>query len=112
MDNYINNIINNIPSKIKDLKIFLCYDDRDKPSYINYDKVINIKELMYVWNRMNNTNSVSIVRDKIWEASAYKHIGQQLMLIQRLKHKEMIPKIEERIKVCIDKCNKGTYQQY
>ena len=79
---------------------------------INYDKVINIKELMYVWNRMNNTNSVSIVRDKIWEASAYKHIGQQLMLIQRLKHKEMIPKIEERIKVCIDKCNKGTYQQY
>lgn len=79
---------------------------------VNYDKVISIKEIMYVWNRMNTTNSVSIVRDKIWEASAYKHIGQQLMLIQRLKHKEMIPLIEERIKVCIDKCNKGTYQQY
>ena len=79
---------------------------------VNYDKVINIKEIMYVWNRMNNTNSVSLVRDKIWEASAWKHIGQQLMLLERLKHKEMKHKIEQRIKVCIDKCNKGTYQQY
>ena len=76
------------------------------------DKVVNIKETLYVWNRTNTTNSVSIVRNKIWEASAWKHVGQQLMLIERLKHKEMIPLIEKRIKVCIDKLNHNIYQQY
>ena len=75
-------------------------------------KVLNIKEVCYVWNRTNTTNSVSIVRNKIWEASAWKHVGQQLMLIERLKHKEMKPIIEKRIKVCIDKLNHNIYQQY
>lgn len=86
-----------------------AYEQADN---VDYDKVINIKEILYVWNRTNTSNSVSIVRDKIWEASAWKHVGQQLMLIQRLKHKEMIPIIEERIKICIDKLNRGIYQQY
>ena len=79
---------------------------------VNYEKVINIKEIFYTWNRMNTSTSVSIVRDKIWEASAWKHIGQQLMLIERLKHKEMIPVIQERIEVCKQKIKNGTYQQY
>lgn len=79
---------------------------------VDFNNIINIKEPLYTWNRTNTTNSVSIVRNEIWNASAYKHIGEQLMLIQRLKHKEMIPLIEKRIKVCIDKCNKGIYQQY
>lgn len=79
---------------------------------VDINNVTNIKEILYVWNRMNTTNSVSIVRNKIWEASAWKHVGQQLMLIERLKHKEMIPIIEKRIKVCIDKLNHNIYQQY
>ena len=76
------------------------------------DKVINIKEPLYVWNRTNTTNSVSMVRNGIWNASAWCHIGHQLMLLENLKHKEMKPIIENRIKVCIEKVNHGTYQQY
>lgn len=79
---------------------------------VDFNKVKNLKEILYTWNRMNVTNSVSITRNKIWEASAWKHVGQQLMLIERLKHKEMIPIIKQRIKVCIDKLNRGIYQQY
>lgn len=79
---------------------------------VDISKVKNLKKVMYVWNRTNATNSVSIVRNKIWEASAWKHVGQQIMLIQRLKHKEMIPILEKRIQVCINKLNQGIYQQY
>jgi len=79
---------------------------------VDFNNIVNVKEPLYTWNRTNTTNSVSIVRDKIWEASAWKHVGQQLMLIERLKHKEMIPLIEKRIKVCIDKLNHNIYQQY
>ena len=53
-----------------------------------------------------------MVRNKIWDASAWKHIGQQLMLLERLKHKEMKPLIEKRIQVCKEKINRGVYQQY
>ena len=79
---------------------------------VDFNNIINVKKPLYTWNRTNTTNSVSIVRNKIWEASAWKHIGQQLMLIERLKHKEMIPLIEKRIQECIRKVNIGTYQQY
>ena len=42
INTYIDNIVNNIPNCLKDLNIWLCYDDRDKPSYINYtDQQIN-----------------------------------------------------------------------
>lgn len=75
-------------------------------------KIINIKEVCYVWNRTNVTNSVSIVRNKVWDASAWKHVGEQLMLIERLKHKEMIPILEKRIKTCKEKIASGIYQQY
>lgn len=37
LDNYLENIIKVIPNSIKDLNIWLCYDDRDKPSYLQYD---------------------------------------------------------------------------
>lgn len=77
-----------------------------------FENIRNLKQPLYIWNRMNTTNSVSIVRDKLWEASAWKHIGEQKMLLTRLKHKEMIPIIEERIKQCIIKVNLGEYQQY
>ena len=86
------------------------YEQADQIDDLN--KVINIKEVCYVWNRTNTTNSVSMVRNKIWDASAWKHIGQQLMLLERLKHKEMIPILKERIIECKKKCNSGIYQQY
>ena len=76
------------------------------------DKVVNIKLPLYVWNRMNTTNSVSIVRDGIWNASAYCHIGHQLMLIENLRHKEMIPILKERIESCKNKIMNGIFQQY
>lgn len=78
---------------------------------IAFEKIANMKRVCYVWNRMNTNNSVSIVRDKFWEASAYCHIGNQLQFLEQLKHKEMKPLIEHRIKKCIDDCNKGIYQQ-
>lgn len=79
---------------------------------VDLDKVVNLKQPLYIWNRMNTTNSVSIVRDKVWEASTWKHIGEQKMLLTRLKHKEMIPIIEERIKHCEELIRNGTYQQF
>ena len=76
------------------------------------DKVINIKESLYVWNRTNTTNSVSLVRNDYWNASAYCHIGHQLQLLSQLKHKEMIPILEQRIETCKRKVNSKIYQQY
>ena len=76
------------------------------------DKVINIKESLYVWNRTNSSNSVSLVRGGIWDASAYCHIGHQLMLLENLRHKGMIPILKKRIETCKKKVNSNVYQQY
>lgn len=76
------------------------------------DKVVNIKEPLYVWNRMNTTNSVSLVRNDFWNASAYCHIGHQLQLLNQLRHKEMIPILERRIETCKWKVNSNIFQQY
>ena len=76
------------------------------------DKVVNIKEVCYVWNRTNITNSVSMVRNDYWNASAWCHIGHQLQLLTQLRHKEMIPILNERIEVCKRKVNQNIYQQY
>lgn len=86
-----------------------AYEQADN---VSLENVRNLKEVCYVWNRLNTTNSVSLTRGKMWEASAWKHIGEQKMLLERLKHKEMIPVLEERIKQCIIKVNLGEYQQY
>lgn len=104
----------------KDKIVYFCEDtlmeDRvwsyRQADNINLDRVINIKEVCYVWNRTNTTNSVSAVRSDYWNASAYCHIGHQLQLLSQLKHKEMIPILEKRIKTCKDQVNKGIYQQY
>lgn len=79
---------------------------------IDYNNIINLKEICYVWNRTNTNNSVSLVRGKIWEASAWKHIGQQLILLDKLKHEEMKLHLIERIKSCISKVNNNIFQQY
>lgn len=79
---------------------------------IDLDKVVNLKQVCYVWNRMNTTNSVSLVRNGIWNASAYCHIGHQLMLLENLKHKEMIPILKKRIERCKDLVNGNKYLQY
>ena len=78
---------------------------------INFENVVNLNEIVYCWNRTNVNNSVSIVRSKYWDACAYCHIGHQLQLITQMKHKEMIPKIEQRIKECISNVNNGIYEQ-
>ena len=79
---------------------------------LNYENVGNISEVCYVWNRTNTDNSVSQVRNDFWNASAYCHIGHQLQLLDKLKHKEMIPILRERIDECKRKINNGIYQQY
>ena len=104
----------------KDKIVYFCEDtlmeDRvwsyRQADNIDLEKVVNIKEPLYVWNRTNTTNSVSMVRNYYWDASAWCHIGHQLQLLGQLKHKEMIPILEKRIKECINKVNHGTYQQY
>lgn len=86
-----------------------AYEQADN---VSLENVRNLKEVCYVWNRTNTNNSVSLTRGKMWEASAWKHIGEQYMLLERLKHKELKPVLEERIKQCIIKVNLGEYQQY
>lgn len=78
---------------------------------INFDYVINLKEICYVWNRTNTSNSVSQVRNDYWNASAYCHIGHQLQLLSQLKHKEMIPKLEKRIQQCKTQVNVNIFAQ-
>jgi len=104
----------------KDKIVYFCEDtlmeDRvwsyRQADNIDLEKVVNIKEVCYVWNRTNSTNSVSMVRNYYWDASAWCHIGHQLQLIGQLKHKEMIPILKNRIRTCIEKVNNGVYQQY
>lgn len=79
---------------------------------INFDKVVNSNKLCYCWNRTNSTNSVSLVRSEYWDACAYCHIGHQKQLITQMKHKEIIPLIEDRINECIKRVNNGIYQQW
>lgn len=78
---------------------------------LDFNKVINIKEVMYVWNRMNS-NSVTKVRNPIWNASAWCHIGHQLQFISEMKHTEFKPILEKRVQHCIEEANKGVYTQY
>ena len=79
---------------------------------LDYDKCTYIGETCYCWNRMNTNNSVSQVRGAFWEASAYCHIGHQLQLLTQLKHKEMIPILEERLEKCKRQVNSGIYEQH
>lgn len=79
---------------------------------VNFNKVINIKRICYVWNKTNTANSVTSVRGGYWNASAYCHIGHCLQFLTQIKHTEMIPIIKERINVCINKTKDGIYTQY
>lgn len=79
---------------------------------VNLDRVKNLKEIMYVWNRTNTGNSVSQKKGGIWNASAYCHVGHQLQLLENLKHREMVPILEARIKECINKIRHDVYEQH
>jgi len=79
---------------------------------LNFDNVVNLKEIVYIWNRLNTDNSVSIVRNSYWDASAYCHIGHQLQMLDTIKHVEMIPVIKARIEECKAKVKNNIYQQY
>lgn len=104
----------------KDKIVFFCEDtlmeDRvwsyRQADNVDIDKCINIKHVCYIWNRTNTTNSVSLVRNSYWDASAYCHIGHQLQLLDQLKHKEMIPILKERIEECKHRVRNNVYQQY
>lgn len=79
---------------------------------VDFNKVVNIKKICYVWNRFNTTNSVTLVRNDYWNASAWCHIGHCLQFLSQIKHKEMIPVIKKRVSVCINKIENGIYTQY
>ena len=79
---------------------------------IDFENVISITKTVYVWNRMNTTQSVSIVRNDYWNASAYCHVGHQLQFLSNIRHKTMIPKIQQRIEECKRRIERGIYQQY
>ena len=104
----------------KDKIVYFCEDtlmeDRvwsyRQADNVNLDKVKNIKEVLYVWNRTNKDNSVSLTRNYYWDASAWCHIGHQLQLLGQLKHKEMIPILKRRIEICKSKVNNNIYIQY
>ena len=104
----------------KDKIVYFCEDtlmeDRvwsyKQADNVEYDKVKILDEICYVWNRMNTNNSVSMVRGNMWNASAWCHIGHQQQLLGELKHKELIPILENRIEKCIEMCNSKSYAQY
>lgn len=104
----------------KDKIVYFCEDtlmeDRvwsyRQADNVDLKRVKNLKQVLYVWNRMNKTNSVSLVKNGFWNASAYCHIGHQLQLAEQLKHKNMIPVLRKRAKDCIKLVNTGIYQQY
>ena len=104
----------------KDKIVYFCEDtlmeDRvwtyKQADNLNFEKIININEICYVWNRLNTDNSVSQVRGGFWDASAWCHIGHQLQFMENMKHKEFKNILKERIRSCIEKVNTGTYQQY
>ena len=79
---------------------------------IDFNKVVNLNQLAYCWNRTNTNNSVSMVLGEFWYASAYCHIGHQLQLISQLKHKEMIPLLEQRVEACKERVRRGIYEQF
>lgn len=79
---------------------------------VDFNKVVNIKRVCYVWNRTNTTNSVTLVRSDYWNASAWCHIGHCLQFLAEIKHKEMIPIIKTRVNVCVQKIKSGIYTQY
>lgn len=104
----------------KDKIVYFCEDtlmeDRvwsyRQADNIDFNKVKNLRKVCYVWNRTNTSNSVSLVRNNYWNASAYCHIGHQIQLLSELKHKEMIPILNERIEKCKNKVQNNKYEQY
>ena len=79
---------------------------------IDFANVVNLKEIVYVWNRKNTSNSVSLSRSEYWNASAYCHIANQLQMLEGMKHKEYAEIIKHRANECINRVNSGIYQQY
>ena len=78
---------------------------------LDFHNVINLKQIVYCWNR-TNFNSVSSGSNKLWNASAYCHIGHLEQFLTQIQHKEMIPLLEERLKLCKENVNSGIYGQF
>lgn len=78
----------------------------------NFDKIVHLNKICYVWNRLNTSNSVSMSGSNFWKASAWCHIGHQLQFLESLKHQEMKDILKSRIDACIRKANSNEFQQY
>ena len=104
----------------KDKMVYFCEDTlmEDRVwSYkladnINFDRITHLNKICYVWNRLNTTNSVSLSKSEMWNASAWCHIGHQLQFLDKMKHIEFKNKLQTRINECIVKVNHEIYQQY
>lgn len=77
---------------------------------INYDKVTSLPRIVYVWNQLNST-SVTKKQGDIWNYSSYCHLGHCRHFLSTIKHKEMIPILEERLKKLEDDMREGVYYQ-
>lgn len=77
---------------------------------INWDKVIGLDRIVYVWNQTNRS-SVTKLNNHSWKNSTWCHIGHCKEFMATMKHKEMLPILEKRINKCIDDLMKGEYYQ-
>lgn len=84
-----------------------CYKVADD---IDFDKVTYSGLILYVWNQLNTT-SVSKSKTPMWNYSAFIHIGQCKQFMAEIKHKEMLPILEERINKCFLDLKNGVYYQ-
>ena len=78
---------------------------------INFENIINLKKIVYCWNRFNSI-SVSNGETDFWKACAYCHIGHFSQFLSQIKHKELLPVLEERLKKCKELANSGIFTQY
>lgn len=77
---------------------------------IDFNKTTNLARSVYVWNQVNN-NRVSQSKSDMWNNSTWNHIGNCKQFMCEIKHKEMLPIIENRIEQCIKDLMKGDYYQ-
>ena len=77
---------------------------------IDYNKVTNLPVIVYVWNQLNS-NSVSKSNSPMWNYSTWCHIGHCKQFMAEIKHKEMLPVLEQRINECIENLKNGVYMQ-
>ena len=77
---------------------------------IDFNNITSLCRSVYVWNQVNN-NRVSQSKSDMWNNSTWNHIGNCKQFLCEIKHKEMLPIIEDRINRCINDLMNGVYYQ-